>query len=295
MVFLSSEDYDLYKSEQKIGQLYPVLVDARGRVIDGLHRLNIDSQWRTETLEHIDSQEKFLKARIIANLHRRTVPSSEIRAWINELAEFALTQHGIEPGRISTWIAEETGYKRDTVNRYLESKYKLQEPVALRGKEGGRHLAEDSILEEVEEALGRERVQRLRAEIKEEAREELRQDPEFIIETVERAPVVLPTLKERPVTREGYYKPVLTKRQAEEMREVMEKTERDLEERRKDPEVQERARWVKAWMSLGNVLGVMDNLFCPICGSDASHLSWDCHPKVNINETHKLVKEKLEG
>jgi len=288
---MSSEDYDLYKSERKIGQLYPVLIDARGKVIDGLHRLNIDSKWRTETLEHIDTQEKFLKARIIANLHRRTVPSSEIRAWINELAEFAMTEHGLEPGKISTWIAEETGYSERQARFYLEDKYKIR--TSPRGsKTEGTSV---SVISEAEEAIGRDKIQRLRAEIREEAREELRQDPDFIIETVERAPVVLPTLKERPVTREGYYKPVLTKREAEKMKEVMEKTEKDLEERRKDPDIQERARWVRAWMSLGNVLGVMDNLFCPICGNDASHLSWDCHPKVNIYETHKLVKEKLEG
>lgn len=285
-----SEEYDLYKSEKKIGQLYPVLLDKEGKIIDGLHRLNIDSQWRTETLEHIDTQEKFLKARIISNLHRRTVPSSEIRAWLNELAEIALTEHNIEPGKISTWIAEETGYVARHVRSYLDEKYKEMKFASAKPK------AEiiSPLIKEAEEVLGRKKISQLKADLKAEVKEELRKDPDFILETVETAPIVLPTLEEKPVTREGYYKPVLTRRQAEEMKDVIEKTERELEEKRKDPEVQERARWVKAWMSLGNVLGVMDNIFCPICGSASSQLVWDCHPEVNVHETHRLVKERLE-
>ena len=82
---MSGEEYDLRTSEDKVGQLYPVILAKDGKVIDGLHRLNIDSQWRTETLEHIDNREKFLKARIIANLHRRTVPASERKQDIHQI------------------------------------------------------------------------------------------------------------------------------------------------------------------------------------------------------------------
>jgi len=42
-------EYDL-KISEKIGQLYPVLVDAEGNVIDGFHRLEADPKWRTEKL-----------------------------------------------------------------------------------------------------------------------------------------------------------------------------------------------------------------------------------------------------
>ena len=38
---------DLDKSNKVIGQLYPVLRDARGRVIDGFHRIDVDPNWKS--------------------------------------------------------------------------------------------------------------------------------------------------------------------------------------------------------------------------------------------------------
>lgn len=290
---MSSEEYDLRKSQKDVGQLYPVLLDKKGRVIDGLHRLNVDSTWRTQTLEHIDDEEKFLKARIISNIHRRTVPASEIRAWINDLAEIAL-QKGIKPGRISFWIADETGYAVDTVQRYLELKYKdIEKSKSRLGKTQPREKPISSI-KVAEEKLGRETVQQLKADLREEVKEELRRDPDFIVETVEKAPMLLPLLPKPIVTREGYYKPVLTRQQAEELRNVVEETDQKLEAMRRDPEVQEQQRWVKMWMSMTNVLSVLDNLFCPICNESAkANLVFKCHPENGMDTVNVLVKQKL--
>ena len=290
---MSSEEYDLRKSEKDVGQLYPVLLDKKGRVIDGLHRLNVDSSWRTVTLEHIDSEEKFLKARIISNLHRRTVPASETRAWINDLAEIAVMDHDVQPGKVADWISEETGYSTSQVRTYLHDKYKIEtgpKGVYTRGR-GGQPSSPSVI---AEEKLGRETFQRLKADLREEVKQELSRDPEFIIETIEKAPEILPTLPKPVIDREGYYVPVVTEKQAEEMKEILLETEKELKERRSDPAVQERGKLVKNWMAHGSVLSVVDSLKCPVCGSDAHFLIWQCHPNLNIYESHKIIKDKIK-
>jgi len=152
-----SEEYDLKKSEIKVGQLYPVIKDKFGKIIDGYHRKNVDSEWREEKLEWIDTREKYLKARIISNLHRRTVPPSEIKAWINELAKFALSERKIEPGRITKWIAEETGYAERTVREYLNEEYKIE----TRPKGIKMAPTAISVVSEAKEILGEEKYSKL--------------------------------------------------------------------------------------------------------------------------------------
>jgi len=118
-----NEEYDLRKSAEKIGELYPILVAKTGETIDGFHRENAKANWRREVRENIDSPEKVLEARLIANKFRRQVTAEEVRGWINDLAEIAMMEYGKEPGEISDWIAEETGYQRKTVRQYLNEKY----------------------------------------------------------------------------------------------------------------------------------------------------------------------------
>jgi hypothetical protein len=48
-------------------------------------------------------------------------------SWVKREAEIALTEHGVEPGSISGWVAEETGYAVVTVAKYLDSKYKAEQ------------------------------------------------------------------------------------------------------------------------------------------------------------------------
>jgi hypothetical protein len=132
---LSEEEYDLRKSADKIGELYPVIMSKTGEVVDGFHRLNAKAGWRREVREDIDTPEKVLVARLISNKFRRQVTAEEVRGWINDLAEIALIEHGIEPGEISGWVAEETGYSPITVRQYLDEKY-LESIKSKSGKEG---------------------------------------------------------------------------------------------------------------------------------------------------------------
>ena len=75
---MSSEDlpeeesrYSLKGSTSLVGQLYPILRAKDGEILDGIHRSEADRSWRSEVLENIDSEEKKLVARLIANFHRR--------------------------------------------------------------------------------------------------------------------------------------------------------------------------------------------------------------------------------
>ena len=129
------DEYDLRKSTDKIGELYPVIVSKTGEIVDGFHRINSKANWRREVREDIDTPEKVLLARLISNKFRRQVTAEEVRGWINDLAEIALTERGIEPGEISGWVAEQTGYSEITVRKYLDKKY-LSYQHSQAGKRG---------------------------------------------------------------------------------------------------------------------------------------------------------------
>lgn len=215
-------EFDLKKSE-KIGQLYPVLVDAKGNIIDGHHRLEADPNWRTEKIPEINTEEKLLVARCVSNWHRRQVSREEKEKWINGLAELYEKQgykvgrggHGVK-NEIRRKIVEVTGLSQPVVNSFLLDKYKARvrgesyKTPILSASERIEHELGKSYVErhreEVEEEL-RPRVERevreriLEVEIKPKVREELSRDTEFIREVIEKAPENLPNIPERTIER----------------------------------------------------------------------------------------------
>ena len=212
-------EYNLKKSE-KIGQLYPVLVDSEGNVIDGFHRLEVDPHWRREKLPEIDTEEKLLVARCVANWNRRQVSREEKEEWINGLARIYKKQGlKVTPQRneIKQKIAEVTGLNSDVVLLFLSPKFKVEPKPHL--KKGyptkpasiviERAIGEGLVKrhrEEVEQEL-RPRIERevreriIEEEIKPKIKEELSRDTEFIIETIQKAPEVLPTLPKETIKR----------------------------------------------------------------------------------------------
>jgi hypothetical protein len=106
-----------------VGQLYPVLIDKHGNVIDGKHRLAVDKDWPKMALDHIDTQKKMLLARLVSNVCRRTVSNGEKTKMLTELGEIHLKE-GIAPGRIAQEIAEETGMSYRWVMKYLPDNLK---------------------------------------------------------------------------------------------------------------------------------------------------------------------------
>jgi len=127
--------YSLKGSTKLVGQLYPVLKSKDGEILDGFHRSEANGSWRSETLENIDSEEKKLAARLIANFHRRKVPREEKAEWINNLAALYKEQ-GLRvesesngsPGQgsneIVNRICEVTGISKRTVHSYLSDDFK---------------------------------------------------------------------------------------------------------------------------------------------------------------------------
>jgi hypothetical protein len=222
-------EYDLKKSE-KIGQLYPVLLDAKGNVVDGFHRLEADPNWKTQTIEEIDTEEKLLVARAVSNWNRRQVSKDEKEKWINGLAEiyqkqgYKLVGKRAVIGNITTRneiavkIHEATGLSYPTIMIFLDSKYKSRqyekprniEPrvpasqviVKRLGEDYGSQVVErhrEEVEQELRPKIEMEIRERVEEEIKPKLKEELSQDTEFIIETIEKAPDVLPRIPERKI------------------------------------------------------------------------------------------------
>jgi hypothetical protein len=227
---MSENEFDLKKSE-KIGQLYPVLVDAKGNIIDGFHRLEADPNWRKEKIPEIDTEEKLLVARAVSNWHRRQVSREEKESWINALAEIYQKQ-GLKvrnekmENEIVRKISAVTTLHIVTVEAYLLSNFKQaysstpkREPrvpasqaiqSAIKGISHGDERYAKQLVErhriEVEEEL-RPRVEKeireriIEKEIKPKIRDELSRDAEFIREVIEKAPEVLPNLPEKTIER----------------------------------------------------------------------------------------------
>ena len=116
-------EYDLKKSGNSIGQLYPILEAKDGEIIDGIHREKADKNWKRIKLEHIDTEEKKLAARLVANFHRRIVPYEEKKKWINALAGIYKKQE-ILGARIVAKISSTTGLANQTIYTYLNDEFK---------------------------------------------------------------------------------------------------------------------------------------------------------------------------
>jgi hypothetical protein len=126
-------DYDLKASTCEIGQLYPVLKAADGEIIDGFHRTVSDPSWKTLVLQHIDTEEKKIVARLVANFHRRQTSRQEREGWINSLAAMYQKQgFKIEGKRkraqgsnqIIEKICAATGLAYRTVQQHLAPEFK---------------------------------------------------------------------------------------------------------------------------------------------------------------------------
>jgi hypothetical protein len=87
---------ELKKSSERIGQLYPILLDHYGRIIDGEHRSKVDSQWRSST---------------------------EKMELLNQLGEIYIRE-GIAVGKIAYRLSETTGMSYRWVAKYLPAKFK---------------------------------------------------------------------------------------------------------------------------------------------------------------------------
>lgn len=121
-------DFNIPYSLGRVGELYPVLVDPEGNVVDGLHRLAVKKDWRKEVLPWVRSRKDFLVARIHANLHRRTVPKEERQRDFTELANILHNQDSIAINDLTATISELTGFSQGYVSSLLPRAYKAKGP-----------------------------------------------------------------------------------------------------------------------------------------------------------------------
>jgi hypothetical protein len=111
-------------SAERVGRLYPVILDKHGNIVDGLHRLTVDSNWPKIRLNHIESKEDRLIARLIANVCRRKVSAKEKREILRELGELYIKE-GVKPGtELANKISEKTGMSYRWVMKYLPDNLK---------------------------------------------------------------------------------------------------------------------------------------------------------------------------
>lgn len=121
---MTEERYDLKESKRSVRELYPVLKDAHGNIIDGFHRLREVPEWRTETLEHIKTPTQLWLARIIANTHRRTVSREERAHQIEMLAKSLIEHDKVPKHEIVSTVAELITFSERYVQMLIPDDYK---------------------------------------------------------------------------------------------------------------------------------------------------------------------------
>ncbi len=115
------EGYSLAASGEGLGELYPVLKDAHGNVIDGFHRLGEKPDWHTETRPQIDTPVKLQLAMLAANFNRRNMAPEEITQRIT-----FLVKAGLKPEE----IAKITGISERTIHKYTPQDLKDAKKIA---------------------------------------------------------------------------------------------------------------------------------------------------------------------
>lgn len=118
------EKYDLSRSRQSVQELYPVLLDAHGNVIDGKNRLEVHSGWRTERREDIKTRTQLWLARIIANNHRRIVSREERMQQFTELAKSLVEDEAVTRENVVSTISDLTTFTERYVRELLPNEYK---------------------------------------------------------------------------------------------------------------------------------------------------------------------------
>jgi len=161
----------------------------------------------------------------------------------------------------------------------------------------------EKLVQEVEE-VQEEKIEEVREElkhdtgfrddVKKEVEQDLRTDPDFLVEVAQTVDEVIPTLRKKPVDVEGYHVPTLTEDQRTELSEAMQRSDEKRRERAKDAWVQERGKWWRAMEAMMSISANVEDAHCPICGEPgATHLRFTCHPEHDLTAVLGLIRHKL--
>lgn len=146
-----------------IGKLYPVLVDKRGIVIDGEHRLRADPTWFRVEVSSVESEEQRLLARLVSNVCRRSLSFEEKTEMLSNLGQVYLKQ-GVCRSELIKTLVKKTGLSYRWVMKYIPDQLKLRPGLGgrrSRKKELGYEVARRATAEESLFLEPRERVVRL--------------------------------------------------------------------------------------------------------------------------------------
>lgn len=197
-----SEQYDLKKSEAHIGQLYPILEAKDGEIIDGFHREEANKNWKRVRLEHVDTEEKKIVARVAANWHRREILAREKGEWVNGLAKI-YKDSGIAKGNIAKKVSERLKIPNRTILFYLDDEFKQTSKARTDPRPDIRVPASQVIISRAGEEYGKQLVERHREEvlkeekpkIEHEVKQKLLQNPNFqreVLKEIRKPKIVKP-------------------------------------------------------------------------------------------------------
>lgn len=117
-------EYNLKKSIERFGVILPVIKDAEGKTIDGLHREEIDPNAPSATLDWVKTDADRELVRLILNYCRRKVEPDELKNALDKIASLT----GWSPRQIS----DKTSIPVRTIYKYLSKEFKGEEPEELR-------------------------------------------------------------------------------------------------------------------------------------------------------------------
>jgi len=106
---------EIKTSETELGQIYPVVKDQFGNILDGFHRKQVNPNWKETKVEVADPLHA-LRIRVHANAIRRTVEPEEKNEWIMEARRLLNPDDPMQPSQEE--VAEALGMSRQWVSKF---------------------------------------------------------------------------------------------------------------------------------------------------------------------------------
>jgi hypothetical protein len=116
----------LQKSVKIVGELYPVLTNQDGKILDGSHRIESNPKHYRKIVQTKNRMEEIL-VRLHAH-HRRQIPQEETKAMLVELAK-ELEKDGIPTENVTAELYKLVPYSERYVRLLLPEMYKQPEKV----------------------------------------------------------------------------------------------------------------------------------------------------------------------